>query len=842
MLIKEVLYTYTLLGVYMVGLNDEEVLINRKKYGKNIITKVKSKSFFSLLLESFGDPIIKILLIVLVIKILLLFQDENWFETIGILIAILLSSIISSLSEYASDKAFHDLEDELNDIYVLVIRNNNIHKIQSKDLVVNDIILLNAGDKICADGHIISGSILVNESSINGEYKEKKKNINDIVYSSSIIYDGSAKMIVDKVGDNTLIGNLAKELQEDSPISPLKIRLTHLAKIISYFGYIGSLLTVIIYLLTSNDYSISNILYALTIGITVIVVSVPEGLPMMITLVLSSNMKKMMKDNVLIRKLTGIETSGNINVLLTDKTGTLTNGKLNIISLVTYNNKYNSINELNSKLKEEINNNLFYNNSSLFDDDNNILSGNATDQAILKFSIKDNKRKVINKENFNSNNKYSLVTLDNNKTYIKGAPDIIINKCLYYLDDNGNKKIIIHNNILKDISNYTNKGIRVIALAEVIDNNLDTLIFQGYLLINDNLRATTKGAIKILNDAYINVIMITGDDINTARYIAKEAGIIHSNNDLVIDSNKLNSLSDNEIINLYPRLKVVARALPTDKTRLVSILENNNLVVGMTGDGINDAAALKKANVGFAMGTGTDVAKGASDIIILDDNINSICNAILYGRTIFKSIRKFIVFQLTVNLCAIILAVFGPILNIVNPITVVQMLWVNMIMDTLAGIAFAKEAPLDSYMMEKPINKDTKIINKYMYQELLITGLYSALLCLLFLKVPLLNIIIRQDNKYIMTSFFALFIFIGIFNALNARTDRINLFSNILKNKTFIVIFTLILIIQIYLIYYGKDLFRTYGLRLYELIYILLLSLTVIPIDIIRKIKTRYFN
>ena len=833
------------MGVEMTGLTAKEVLVNRKNNGSNVLTKVKRKSFFKLIIESASDPIIKILLIVLMIKIIFLFRDFDWFETIGILIAIILASVISAISEYGSESAFENLEEESCNGFSFVIRDSSVKKIESTEIVYKDIVILNLGDKIPADGHIIEGSILVNESSINGEAKEKEKGINDIVYSSTVIYDGNAKMLVDKVGDNTLIGSLAKEIQSEGPISPLKVRLTHLAKIISIFGYIGAILASTVYLISTNNYSFSNILYALTLGVTVIVVAVPEGLPMMITLVLSSNMKKMLKSNILVRKLVGIETAGNINVLLTDKTGTLTEGILNVIDYVSPSlNSNKSIMNLSNKLREEVNNNLYYNNSSFYDDKKNIVGGNATDQALLKFSFKSDYYQVIYRKTFDSNNKYSLVTLDNNITYIKGASEVLLNKCNYYLDDDGNKKLLMKRiNIEKKIDEYASKGIRVLVLCSSNSyydtNEINNLTFLGFVLIKDKVRDTTNDAIRTLNNAGIKVIMVTGDAINTGIAIGKETGIIRSSDDIAIDSKQLNNMSDEDIIRILPNLKVVARALPSDKSRLVNVLENNNLIVGMTGDGINDTPALKKANVGFAVGSGTEVAKSASDIIILDNNILSITKSVLFGRTIFKSIRKFIVFQLTVNLCAMVMAVIGPLLDISSPVTIIQMLWINMIMDTLAGVAFAHEPPLKEYMMEPPKKNNTKIINDYMYGEIFLTGMYSAILGILFLKLPIFNILIRDDNRYLMTAYFALFIFTGIFNALNARTERLNVLASITKNVPFILIFSAIMLIQIYLIYYGGDLFRTYGLTITELIYVLLLSLTVIPFDIFRKIRSK---
>ena len=824
----------------MSGLTSDEVVISRKKYGKNIYTKKNKKSFFKLVLETFSDPIIKILLIVLLIKIIFLFRDFDYFETIGILIAIFSSAIISAISEYGSDCAFESLSEANSNIIVKVIRDYKVCEISSIDVVKGDVILLSSGDKIVCDGVVIKGSILVNEASINGEANESKKGVNDKVYSSTIVYDGEAIMRCDSVGDNTLIGRMASDLQIDSPISPLKLRLTHLAKLISIFGYLGAILVFIVYLLSSGNYSISNILYALTLSVTVIVVSVPEGLPMMITLVLSSNMKRMMRDNVLVRKLVGIETSGNINVLLTDKTGTLTKGELSVNKIITYDGNINNIDDLSNKLYLEINNNIFYNNSSLMDINNNVIGSNSTDRALLSFSMNNKLFNVVYKENFDSNKKYSFVTLNNKMTYFKGASEVLLSKCNYYLDNNGNKKILIDKEKIEElIYKYSCDGSRVLLLAsssDYIDNKkISNLIFQGIVLIKDNLRSSTKDAIKLLKGAKINTIIVSGDSLNTTKSVANDIGILNENS-ICLTSEEFNKLSDDEIKNIYPNLVVVARALPVDKSRLVSILEDMNLVVGMCGDGVNDAVALKKANVGFALGSGVEVAKEASDIIILDDDIKSITKAILYGRTIFKSIRKFIIFQLTVNMCAMLISIIGPILNISTPVTVIQMLWINMIMDTLAGVAFSYEAPLVEYMMESPKRSDEKIVNRYMVKQILTMGLYSAIIGLLFLKVPFFRLIINNNPKSIMTSYFALFVFMGIFNAINARTNRINVFANILKNKVFIVVFLLIFIIQIYLIYNGKDLFRTYGLSIYELCYVIVLSLSVIPVNIMFKI------
>ena len=354
-------------------------------------------------------------------------------------------------------------------------------------------------------------------------------------------------------------------------------------------------------------------------------------------------------------------------------------------------------------------------------------------------------------------------------------------------------------------------------------------------------RQEAKEGIELVQNAGIQTVMITGDNKDTAVSIGKEIGILKENEDLVLTSEELKQLTDVEVKEILPKLKVVARSMPQDKSRLVRLAEEENLVVGMTGDGVNDAPALKKADVGFAMGSGTEVSKEASDIVILDDNFMSIANAILYGRTIFKSIRKFIIFQLTINLCAVSLSIIGPFIGIETPVTVIQMLWINMIMDTLAGIAFSYEAPLKSYMKEPPKPKNEKIMNAYMYSEIIFTGIYSSLLCIFFLKSPWITSLYRTDpsNRYIMTAFFALFIFMGIFNCFNARTPRLNLLSNLNKNKVFILIIIFIIVVQLYLIYYGGNLFRAYGLSLQELLITIALASTVVPIDWLRKLITK---
>lgn len=843
------------------GLSDNEVVKSRKKYGSNALTEVKKKTFFKLFLESLGDPIIKILLIALAIKVVFLFKDFDWFETLGILIAVFLASFISTISEYGSEETFKRLQEEQEKEMVKVKRNHKMKEIKIEDVVVGDLVYLEGGDNIPADGYLLSGSLSVDESKLNGETKEQKKGVNAKLLRGMSIYEGSGYMLVERVGDSTIYGELAKEVQEQDPTSPLKNRLLGLAKIISKIGYIGAFLVTFSYLfsvliienhfelaaivntITNPRVMFDHLLYSLTLSVTIIVVAVPEGLPMMITLVLSSNMKKMLKSNVLVRKLVGIETTGSLNILFTDKTGTLTKGELEVMEIISpegYVLKKESDLKKYPKLEEILRKSMILNNSSNKDQNGKYIGGNATDRALLSFfkNSEVTNTIVLNKTPFNSRDKYSSIEIEEKKekvTYIKGASEVILNKCNRYLTASGEEKYLLYKKNLEETMNkMTKNGNRVIALA--MEKKLE-YIFICFVCLKDDLRSEAKKGVEEIQESGVQVIMITGDSKETAENIAKEVGIITSKEDIVLSSSELNAMSEIKLEEILPKIKVIARALPKDKSKLVRIAESKGLVVGMTGDGVNDAPALKKANVGFAMGSGCEVAKEASDIVILDDNILSISKAILYGRTIFKSIRKFIIYQLTCNFCALFLSIIGPFIGVTTPITIIQMLWINMIMDTFAGLAFSFEPALKESMKEPPKKLEEPILNKYMYSEIIITGLYSAMLCIFFLKSPWIKGLIRMDydQKYFMTAYFALFIFIGICNAFNARTHRLNLLAHLRENTVFLATFLFIAAVQIILIYKGGVVFRTFGLTPFELALVILLAFTVIPFDFLRK-------
>ena len=843
------------------GLSEKEVRISRSRYGSNEIISKNNNSFLNLLVESLGDPIIKILLIALAVKVIFLFKNFDWYETIGILIAIFLASFISSISEYGSNKAFERLQNENKNVKVNVIRNGIVKTIPKNEIVVGDIVKLYSGDKVPADGHIVKGFLYLDESFITGEPKEiYKKNTSqdNKVYSESGIYKGDALILVDFVGEKTFMGSISKELEEMQADSPLKIRLRALAKSISKMGYFGAILASLSYLFmklfVNNNFDLNLVfqnlknfplmmdylIYCLTLSVTIIIMAVPEGLPMMITLVLSSNMKKMLKDNVLVRKMVGIETSGSLNVLFCDKTGTLTEGILKVTKIVTKEGKFfENIQELDNNIfSKHCKESLFLNNEAIYSN-NNIVSGNITDRAILNFVGNINcAEKVVKRKEFSSEDKYSFVKTEKGICYYKGAGEVLLNKCKYYLDSTGKKQPLSDiKTIEKSINQLTSHGYRVLVDTFSESEEMENLTYICSIVISDSLRKNTNKSVQLITNAGIKVVMITGDSKETAKSIGEKAGIF-KDGDLIITHDELQKFSDDYLISIKNKISIIARAMPQDKSRLVNVYQKAGLVVGMTGDGINDALALRKSDVGFALGSGCEVAKEASDIVILDDNIMSIYNAILYGRTIFKSIRKFIIYQLTVNVCALFLSVFGVLIGISTPITIIQMLWLNMIMDTFAGLAFSYEPPLEEYMFEKPKRKDEKIMNKYMLNQICVNGISSAIICMLFYKLSLFVSIFRpdQDNAILLTAFFALFIFLGIINSFLARTHRINIFAKITKNKVFLIINIFIFIVQLYIIYNGGDLFRTYGLTVKELGITFLIATLIIPIDFLRKI------
>ena len=873
-----------------IGLSSAEVEQSRQKYGTNKLQKQKSKSFLRCFFENLSDPVIRILLGALIINLFFVFRGGDIIETAGIGISVLLATLISTLSERGSEAAFRRLEQEYSFGLFRVMRDGKISEIPIDELVVGDIVTVGAGEQIPADSFIISGRLTVDQSMLTGESREIEKcksrdttktpSSKSAVFRGSAILSGEATIRVFAVGADSFFGRISDEVGKDTRQSPLKLRLSKLARQISHLGYFAALLVALAYLFNTFvidsgfsyavalskvkniAYTIEHLLHALMLGLTVIVMAVPEGLPMMIAVVLSANIRRMTRDNVLVRKPVGIESAGSMNLLFTDKTGTLTEGKMSVGAIICASEDtaceygdLSSLSKASPSLARLYLQNAVYNSSAVISD-GKAIGGNSTERALLCSALGEASKlscaKISERLPFDSSIKLSAVCIDDGrkKVLIKGAPERLLPFCKLAYTANGSTKSFsrVSGGILRRIFELTSLGGRVICIAEGDSmpsaDNPGELKFIAAVLLLDRLRDEARESVESLEGAGIQVVMITGDSSDTAEHIARECGILSGSKNLILQSDTLAQMSDEELSLSLPRLAVLARALPTDKSRLVRVSQEKGLVVGMTGDGINDAPALKRADVGFAMGNGSTVAKEAGDVIILDNNLSSIAKAVLYGRTVFKSIRKFITLQLTMNFCAVGISMIGPFIGYDSPVTVVQMLWINIIMDTLGGLAFAGEAPLRSYMKEKPKKRDEPILNRYMAGQILFSGLCTIAMYLAFLRLPIIISHYRysHDQIYLLTAFFALFIFTSVLHCFNCRTDRLNLFSGLSKNKTFISIIALVSIIQIVFVYLGGSMLRTAPLQKDELIFTLLLSSAVIPIELIRKLFLRLFG
>ncbi len=859
------------------GLDDATVKQNRAKYGENILTKQKRQSFGEKYLEKFNDPIIIILLVALGINVVFTFFGKvDWFECLGIFISVMIATLVGAISEYKNEESFQKIQDEASKNRCKVYRDGLLKELLWQEVVKDDMVLLEAGDLIPADGFLCDGEIYVDQSTLNGESKEVLKTIGNqnneadfwdksSLFRGTVVCQGRGVLRVTSVGDATQYGRLNKESQIDRRQSPLQVKLGVLAKKISFFGYIGAVIVFLLCILErmgaklGGDFTqiavyfqdmptvVSDMVSSLIVAITVVVVAVPEGLPLMIAIVCSLNMKKMMKNNVLVRKLIGIETAGSINILFSDKTGTITKGKLAVTEFVDGSLKeYKNLAYMDEKTAKMLYISIAGNTSARFSG-TALVGGNSTEKALMEFvrSYRD-KGTVIRKEKeqlFSSERKYSsaLVTGDFCGVLVKGAPEIILPRCRDVWSADGVKGFFNATATAKKADAMAEKGIRVIALAigSSFDDGLPReLTFVGLVGLRDEIRKDVPGAVESLSRAGIQTVMITGDKKETALAIAKEAGIVNSPDDIVITSGELAVMCDREIANKLKNIKVVARALPTDKSRLVKIAQECHLVAGMTGDGVNDLPALKAADVGFAMGSGTDIARESGDIVILDDNFSSIKKAVLYGRTIYKSIKKFITCQLTINIAAVSVSVLGPIIGIDKPLGITQMLWINLCMDTLAAIAFGGEGALARYMLEKPRPREENIIDKKMWSSIAVGGLFiSALSLFMFISQDMYCAFRGSENDAVFyTGYFGFFVFACIFNAFNTRAEGVDLLENLALNKSFLAIIFLICAVQVAMTHFGGRFLGTADLNIREWMQVLVMAVLIIPVDIIRKL------
>ncbi len=890
------------------GLNDQEVSDSRQKFGSNEIPDSEPTTFWEEFKETFGDPMIKILLAIAALMIVMFFFGyAEIYEPLGTIVAVLIVAFVSAKTGVASDTKYRELKDSTKKDQCKVHRNGIVTVIDVDDVVVGDKVLLQSGDKIPADGILVSGALVVDNSALNGEAEECKKTAADesvqladditgdtfvdkhSLFRGAVVFDGEGILDVRKVGLKTMMGKMAEEMQEDEPDSPLKVKLAKLANQISTFGYIGAIVIAVLYFayfVTSHggvsayfalgfEQIVKDVINAVSLAVVIIVCAVPEGLPLMISLVLMQNTSKMLDHNVLVRKAEGIETAGSLNILFSDKTGTITKGMLEVVDFFTADGSSIEISELNkhSAIKSLLDLAIGKNTQSMYDGEHRVIGGNATDQALMKFlgestfrTLEADKNCVITRsQGFNSTNKFSQARIDSaGKTFYKGAPERLLAQAKTCLDANGQVKPIDKAALDKKIDALAEKAMRVLAFGysekDLTENKInDDIVIIGLVGIRDDVRPEAREAIWEVQNAGIQVVMITGDRLETAVAIAKDAGLLKSAEDKALSSAQLNEMSDDQLKQLIPHIRVIARALPTDKSRMVRLCQEMNLVVGMTGDGVNDSPALKRADVGFAMGSGTEAAKEAGKIVILDDNFKSIKDAIWYGRTIYHNILKFCKFQLVINVAAVVVSAIAPFFGVEEPLKVTHLLFVNLVMDGLGAIMLGNEPALKKYMDEKPRRRDESIVSKKMMAQIVTMGAWLTIISFVFLKLPFFadlfggwaadeagNVLTGVPNAEHLTGYFVLFIVSALFNGFNVRDEGFAIFKGLNENTGFLKVFFTIILVQAVIVNAGLIPFAVFtwignmfscvpfGIQGWGAV--ILLAVTMIPVDLIRKV------
>lgn len=839
------------------GLSDQEVIESRNKNGINLLTPPKRPSMWKLYWEKFQDPVIRILLVAAVFSLAISIFENEYAETIGIFFAIFLATGIGFYFEYDANKKFDLLNAVGEEIPVTVIRNGKIREIPRKEIVVGDIVILNTGEEVPADGKLLEAvSLQVNESTLTGELMVAKSTDeahfdkeatypSDEVMRGTTITDGHGIMRVDRVGDATEIGKVARQATEQSQErTPLNIQLSRLASLIGKAGFTIAILTFVIFtskdlyeylsVTAVNDWhqwlDIARIvLKYFMMAVTLIVVAVPEGLPMSVSLSLALNMRRMLKTNNLVRKMHACETMGAITVICTDKTGTLTQNLMQVYDA-----------KLDESRADVIAEGISANSTAFLEEKDGKPNGvgNPTEIALLLWLNGKGKdymslreaAKVVNQLTFSTERKYMATLVESpvigkRVLYVKGAPEIVMGKC------NLSAEQIEANN--RQLLEYQNKAMRTLGLAyRVISDEAETdfatlvaeggLTFLGIFAISDPIRPDVPAAVERCQSAGINIKIVTGDTPGTATEIARQIGLWKPED---TERNRITgvefaALTDEEALDRVLDLKVMSRARPMDKQRLVQLLQQKGAVVAVTGDGTNDAPALNHAQVGLSMGTGTSVAKEASDITLLDDSFNSIATAVMWGRSLYKNIQRFIVFQLTINVVALLSVLLGAFFGSELPLTVTQMLWVNLIMDTFAAMALASIAPSADVMNEKPRRRSDFIITPTMRKHILGVGL--AFLVLLMGALAYFNNLPGGMNVHHLTMFFTLFVMLQFWNLFNASVFGTNhsVFKDANHAKGMLSVAAIILVGQIIIVTFGGKVFRTEPLSVAEWLYI----------------------
>lgn len=863
----------------MQGLSDFQVDKSRLMYGTNELAKKKTESLWSMFIAAFDDIWIKVLCAALVLKILLailgifvpaLSGGNDIVEIISIIIAIGLATGFSTLSEYRNTSRSEALQEEYNKTYAKLIRNSKLVNVITSEIVKGDVILIQAGDKVPVDGILFEGNVKVSQAALNGESRDESKlpanNMDDAestdyssinkLFMGSVVTSGEGYMIATVIGDESELGKINKSLtdeegEERKDTSSLKLEVVAagIGKLGISAAAIAGILHVFLSIIRVEE-AISTVSILLLIAeavmlmASIVIMAVPEGLPMMNSLVQSMNTESMYKKNILVSHKAAFSDSAYMNVLFSDKTGTITQGNLSLVEFITGDGKVVK-NIKNSEFIEAIT----LNNLSKISSDGKAIGSNNMDRALLSYAIdngyenlNNNLDKVKEISGFDSEKKCATVTLKNGLIYWKGATENIINKVTHYALPNGEEKEFTEkdrNNVKESMIKEAKRTMKLLSVAKI---NSEKIVLMSVLCLRDNVRIDAIETVEILNDAGIQVVMVTGDAEETAIAIAKEAGILKDENkDIVLTHDQLQEMTDNELKKILPNLKVVSRAKPLDKKRLVSISQMIDNVCGMTGDGVNDAPALKQADIGFAMGDGTAVAQEAGDVVILNNSLTSIKDCVLNSRTMAKSVGKFLIFQLTVNISTLLMNIIAPILGWTEPFSIVQILWINLIMDTLAAMAFGGEPILDRYMKEQPSKRTDNILTKYIKSSIATSSIFITLGSIMILEdiLGITSFVMpmgcTNPELYEKTFMFAFFIYSIIFNSLNTRSEKFNLFEHISENKNFMRVMGAIFILQTIIIEFGGKVFETTMLDAKTLIVSMLLAILIIPIDLIRK-------
>lgn len=877
------------------GLTTQAVENSRLQYGENILTETERTSLWVRLFEKFKDPIIIILLVALVLSFAIscfhCFGPEQqgfsaFLEPLGILIAVLLATLIGFAFEVKAAKAFEQLNVVNDDVPVTVIRNSAVCQVPRKDIVVGDIVLLNTGDEVPADGTLLEcTSLQINESTLTGEPVISKTTVeadfdDNATYPSNMalrgttVVDGNGVMCVDRVGDATEYGKVNKGAQiENNVETPLQAQLRRLAGVISKVGYTVAAITFVLLTINGlwNYHELtllqmgSELLANFMIAVTLIVVSVPEGLPMSVTLCLALSMNRMLKTNNLVRKMHACETMGAATVICTDKTGTLTQNRMQVHEAHFLQRKADGPGSgiLGDIIKEGIAVNSTANLYKSGGDAKAI--GNPTEGALLLWLDKNGcnyeqlraDAKIISVLTFSTERKYMATVVDSPLAgkkilYVKGAPEIVMSHCSQVATPGGTEPMAVYKTqIEQQLLEYQKMAMRTLGFAYcyVDDNNTAPyvdgflqddikLTFLGFVAISDPVRADVPAAVQTCIGAGIDVKIVTGDTPGTAGEIGRQIGIVNNDTaaDAIITGPQFEALSDEEAAKRVMSLKIMCRARPMDKQRLVRLLQEQGAVVAVTGDGTNDAPALKAAQVGLSMGDGTSVAKEASDITILDNSFGSIVRAVMWGRSLYKNIQRFLLFQLTINVVACLIVMFGSLMGASSPITITQMLWVNLIMDTFASCALASLAPSASVMNEKPRSNSDFIITKSMARTIFAVGI------LFFVLLMLLLFYFKNHagmTTYNMSCFFTFFVMLQWWNLFNAKSFMTgkSAFKGIAKEKTFLLIVVIILLGQVLIVSFGGAMFNVTPLSLYHWLAIILLTSPVLLVGEIFKRK-----